>query len=121
MKEEFWEEICDRIDGYWDLVDDTSYAERHPLEAIECSRNGEMIDLDWMVHLSELLKMPISWELYHYIDGHYDDSLMDLDESDLWWLEELVRRYVNKEETETMFGYSQEKGTVVEYELTANN
>ena len=66
----------------------------YPLEYVECARhNGCHIDFDWMVHLHEILNMPISWGLYHYIDGKYPDSLMELWGEDYAMLMQWVNEY----------------------------
>ena len=91
-----WKEVCDKIDCYNDLMEnDYEYAKSNPLEAIECVvNNGCMIDFDNMVYLKELLGIDISYDLYSFIDKHYDGGLMELDKSDLPYLKWLINDYI---------------------------
>ena len=87
------DEMSNRID-YRNGGEYKEYFMSHPLEFAECSRhNGCLTDFDWMIHLKELLNMPISWDLYHYIDGKYPESLMDLEKEDYAMLMQWVNEY----------------------------
>lgn len=110
-----WKEVCDKIDCYNDLMEnDYGYAESNPLEAIECAvNNGCMIDFDNMVYLKELLGIDISYDLYSFIDKHYDGGLMELDKSDLPYLKWLINDYIRNKNhissDELWCGYDFEK------------
>ena len=91
-----WNEICAHIE-YWDtsLGEDYSYAEDNPMETLEVAKhNGCLPDLDNMVNIKGIVGHPITWDMYSYIDYHYDGSLMELTGMDLFKLEWLLADYV---------------------------
>lgn len=82
-----WEAIYEKIE---DEAED--WGER--FETIECAaNNGDIVDLDLMMHLNELLKMPISFNLYRHIDRHFDGSVQELEKEDIPALNWLVNDY----------------------------
>lgn len=82
-----WKEIHEKIGGYAE-----DWGER--FEVVECAAHyGDLIDLDWMIHLSHLIEMPVSYDLYRHIDRHYDDGLDELTEEDIPAIMWLVNDY----------------------------
>lgn len=80
------------LPGYDD--DSKDFFNGHPIEYVECARHkGSSSDFDCMIHLNDLLNMSISWDLYCYIDGKYEESLMDLDKRDYAMLMQWVNEY----------------------------
>ena len=87
----FLVERCDRYlsnPGYQD------YIKENLGEALDVMKhNGSMIDLDNIVHLKDILSINVSYEMYSYIDGNYDCSLLEInDKAELF---SILSNYIN--------------------------
>lgn len=87
----YWQSILSENDMY-------NYVEENLTEAIECAKlEGNLYDLDYMIHLKKLLNMSISYKLYSYIDDKYDGSILELDEKDINMIRQWIVEYVKGE------------------------
>ena len=78
-----WKAIYEKIGGYA-----ADFGGR--FETLECAaHNGNSVDLDWMMHLNNLIGMPISFDFYIHVNRHLDGCIQDLTKEDipaLMWL-----------------------------------
>lgn len=80
-KEQIIEELVNKIEYASEYKD---YIESNIFESIEVAKNnGNLYDLDGIIHLENLLNSHISYEFYHYVNGNIDDSIMELTERDV--------------------------------------
>lgn len=75
-------EMIDYLDGKLALAGYRDYIAGNLGGAVEVvSHGGTMFDLDNIVQLERLLGMEVSYELYSYLDGCYD-NLMEVSQDD---------------------------------------
>lgn len=90
-----WETVADNLFDRGTIFNLVEYLELNASEAVEVAKNGgDIYDLDNMLHLRELLGFSVSYNLYHYIDNHYDGGILELEKEDFPALVWLVEDYV---------------------------
>lgn len=88
-------ELVDVMDAAFSLPGYKDYINENFGVALDVAHDGNcMSDLDCIVHLSKLLGFKVSYNLYCYIDNHYDESLLELTKEDLPELWKIIDSYI---------------------------
>lgn len=103
LEKEIEDELAEKLNDKISESSNESYAGYiacNMMESAEIARNnGNLYDLDRMVHLSEILGFKVSYGFYHYVECKLTDGCsMDLDEMDKLKLMNWLYEYANGKE-----------------------
>jgi DNA integrity scanning protein DisA with diadenylate cyclase activity len=81
VKNNIINELVEKCDNRLSNLGYKDYIEENIGEALDVVKHGgNLYDLDNIIHLKDIMRMSVSYELYSYINSHYDDSVLELGE-----------------------------------------